>query len=212
MVDACELQRARLESVGAAAAGIAHDMNNQLTLILNHLETPDIEAARAAADRCSALTASLLSWCRGEPLRLSGIEPVAWLAEFAGSLTLPESVALELELPGSLPSVKAEPVALARILTNLVRNALDAMGGSGVLRIRAAKGLIQVEDSGPGIPLADRERVFEPFFSTKGNLGTGLGLAIVRDLMRQQGGSITLCSPPGHGACFQLRFRLQDER
>jgi signal transduction histidine kinase len=213
MVDAAEFQRARLESVGAAAAGIAHDMNNHLTLILNHLEAADIEAARAAAGRCCALTASLLSWCRGEPLRVCSLEPVAWLTEFTRSLQLPGSVTLELELPGSaLPAIGAEPGALARVLTNLVHNAVDAMDGSGVLRIRASKGLIQVEDSGSGIPPADRERVFEPFFSTKGKLGTGLGLAIVRDLMRQQGGAIALLSPPlsqpGRGACFELRFRL----
>lgn len=202
----------RLEAIGSAAAGIAHDINNHLTLILNYLELHDIDAARAAADRCCALTSGLLSYCRGETIAVSRLDPVPFLAEFIRSLRLPASVSLCTDLSPTSPAISADAGALTRVLTNLVSNACDAMGGSGVLRIRTSSASIQVEDSGPGIPEADRERVFQPFVTSKGTRGTGLGLAIARDLMRQQDGSLTLISEPGCGACFDLRFRLYSER
>jgi len=92
-------------------------------------------------------------------------------------------------------------------LTNLISNACAAMEGKGTLRIEATPGVIEVTDSGPGIP-ADRARqIFDPFFTTKGLNGTGLGLSIVRELMRQQGGAVTMLSEPGQGARFTLHFR-----
>jgi len=81
------------------------------------------------------------------------------------------------------------------------------MDGRGTLRITASPRTIEVSDSGPGIPPDSRKRIFDPFFTTKGVHGTGLGLSIVRDLMRQQGGSVTVHSEPGRGARFTLNFR-----
>jgi signal transduction histidine kinase len=81
------------------------------------------------------------------------------------------------------------------------------MNDCGRLRIAAAPGVIEVSDSGPGIPAESRMKIFEPFFSTKGDAGTGLGLSIVRELMRQQGGFATVVSEAGEGARFILHFR-----
>jgi signal transduction histidine kinase len=196
-----------LSDLGSAAAGIAHDLNNQLTLILNYLEVSNLDGARAAAGRCTALTSSLLSWCRGETLIIAPLNLRALLVDFADSVHLPEGVSLTLDLPESLDDVKADGVALTRVLTNLVSNACDAMKGKGKLRISAHKSTVEVTDSGPGIAAEDAKRVFEPFYSTKGSCGTGLGLAIVREIMRQHGGGVWVRSTPGRGATFCLRFR-----
>lgn len=196
----------RFETINSAAAGIAHDINNQLTLIVNHLSCADVQGAQAAVDRCSALTASLLAYCRGEAAELAPIDLVAFLRHFHAQLSLPKEIDVLLHTPASLPAIMANPLALTRVLTNLVSNARAAMNGRGSLRITAARGVIEVSDSGPGIPAESQMKIFEPFFTTKG-AGTGLGLSIVRELMRQQGGFATVFSEEGDGARFTLHFR-----
>jgi len=201
------MKTSKLEAIGSAAAGIAHDINNHLTLIVNHLEAEDLRSAQQAARRCADLTASLLSYCKGETAQTGPVDPAAFLRHFTGELRLPEDVALVLEIPASLPAITAEPLGLMRALSNLISNACAAMSGSGTLWIAASPGTIEVRDSGPGIPADRLKQIFEPFFSTKGAQGTGLGLPIVRETMRGQGGSVTVHSEPGCGARFTLHFR-----
>ncbi len=198
----------RLESIGSAAAGIAHDINNQLTLIVNHLAVADTERAQEAVRRCSQLTEGLLSYCKGTTAAPGPFDPVSFLRKFADELYLPEGITLILDVPGCLPALIAEPVGTMRALTNLVSNACAAMEGVGTLWITGAPGTIEVRDSGPGIPNGYTRQIFQPFFSTRGAKGTGLGLAIVREMMRQQGGTVSVQSAPGRGAHFILRFRL----
>ena len=193
--------------LGSAAAGIAHDINNQLHLIVNHLAVTDIEGAHRAATRCSALTESLLAFCKDDPIESIPIDPGEFLLDFVDELELPESIDLRLNLVPPLPFLTADPVALTRILTNLVSNACEALKGEGAIRITASPRTIEVSDSGPGIPEEISHRIFEPFFTTKRPEGTGLGLSIVRDLMYQQGGSVSVHSEPGNGAHFTLHFR-----
>jgi signal transduction histidine kinase len=202
------MNSSRLEMIGSAAAGIAHDINNHLNLILNHLALPDIEGARLAADRCAVLTASLLNYCKGNSMELAPTSPAAFLRDFVEPLRLPEGIDLRLAVPPFLPTIMADPMALTRVLTNLIANACDAMDGTGTIMIMASPRSIEVSDSGPGIPVESGKRIFEPFFTTKGANHTGLGLSIVRELMRQQGGSVTVVrSDPGCGAHFMLQFR-----
>lgn len=201
------MNSSRLEMIGSAAAGIAHDINNQLHLIVNHLALPDLEGAHRAAERCSALTANLLAYCKGDPIEICSTSPASFLRHFVTQLRLPEGIDLELQVPALLPPIAADPLALSRALTNLISNACEAMDGHGTLRITASPRAIEVADSGEGIPAERVKQIFEPFFTTKGRLGTGLGLSIVRELMRQQGGCVTVNSEPGRGAQFTLRFR-----
>jgi signal transduction histidine kinase len=197
----------RLEMIGSATAGIAHDINNHLFLIVNHLSFADVNAARIAAERCAALTASLLAYCKGEHIRISCIDPIAFLQNFVQELHLPESIDVVVETPASLPPISANPLMLTRALTNLVSNACSAMENHGTVRITASPRTIEIGDTGPGVPLSERKRIFEPFYSTKGMQGTGLGLAIVREIMSQHGGSVTIISDAGTGAKFRLHFR-----
>ena len=196
-----------LADLGSAAAGIAHDLNNQLTLILNYLEVSNLEGARVAAGRCTALTSSLLSWCRGETTKMEPIALGEFLFDFADNVETPDDVPVDLQLPEGLPEIKGDKVALNRILSNLVDNACDAMNGKGLVTISAFDRTIEISDSGPGISPVNMKRIFEPFFSTKGSKGTGLGLSIVREIMRQHGGSVSVRSKPGQGATFCLKFR-----
>jgi signal transduction histidine kinase len=207
-LEATRLEATRLEAIGSAAAGIAHDINNQLTLIVNHLAVADTERAQEAVRRCSQLTAGLLSYCKGEAAAPGPVDPGSFLRKFTRELCLPEGITLVLKVPAALPAIVAEPVAAMRALSNLVSNACAAMEGAGTLWITAAPGTIEVRDSGPGIPNGCARQIFEPFFSTKGSKGTGLGLAIVRETMRQQGGMVSVQSAAGKGAAFVLRFRL----
>lgn len=201
----------RLEILGSAAAGIAHDINNQLTLIVNHLSLqnpadPAQAAAVAAVARCTELTASMLAYVRGEAVQLKPVDLSAFLGNFLTRLQLPKGVRLVSEVPASLPPVAADALSLERALINLISNACTAMNNTGTLRVSASAWKIEIADSGPGIPCDDIGRVFEPFFTTKGEQGTGLGLSIVREIMQQHGGGVMVRSEPGRGAEFTLRF------
>src|SRR5689334_9237515 len=113
-------EMSRLMEIGSAAAGIAHDINNQLFLIVNHLSVSDLPAARTAVERCSALTANLLLYCKGEAPEIAPLDPCAFLREFVPQLHLPPGIELISAIPERLPSIAANPLALARALTNLI--------------------------------------------------------------------------------------------
>ena len=213
----------RMKALGLATSGIIHDINNELTVLLNHLASGDLasgdpesgrleaghlEGARAAATRCAELSAELLGYCKGDSLALC-----VWILDFLGNyahaLQLPSGVRLQLKTPAALPPVSGNAHALRRVLDNLVLNACQAMKNSGTLTLHASRSRIRIQDSGPGIAPADALRIFQPFFSTRRECGTGLGLTIARDLMRRQGGALTLEAVPGCGAAFELRFREQ---
>jgi CheY-like chemotaxis protein len=107
------------------------------------------------------------------------------------------------------------------VLINLLsnsRHALEEQGKGGVIRLRTGRindrrVLLEVEDSGPGIPQAIRARIFDPFFTTKpAGVGTGLGLSIVLSVVREHGGDVRLQSPPRGGALFQIEFPAATER
>jgi two-component system, cell cycle sensor histidine kinase and response regulator CckA len=198
----------RLEIIGSAVGGIAHDLNNQLTLILNYLAFSDLEGARDAAARCCALTGALLVYRCGKMPALLPMDPVPFLRNFVADLELPPHVQLLVSSPEVLPAIDTDPLALHHVLTNLISNACAAMNDAGVLRIVCRAGTISVEDTGPGISARNLPNVFEPFFTTKGTGGMGLGLAVVREIMQQRGGAVSVHSEPGKGARFDLQFRI----
>ena len=126
-------------------------------------------------------------------------------------------VAVAREYEANVPLVSCQPTLLGQVLVNLLLNALDAMNGQRnarlTLRVRAnAKhALVEVEDTGPGVPEALRARIFEPFFSTKGESGNGLGLWISKNLVEAHGGTIKVASAPGAGASFTVELPISGE-
>jgi len=124
---------------------------------------------------------------------------------------------------GSEMCIRDSPTQLEQVIVNLVLNARDAMPEGGVLTLRTANVvldevsaqmfpdlspgeyvMIEVCDTGVGIPAEHLEHIFEPFFTTKGEQGTGLGLAVVYGVIKQSGGSITVESTPGQGTTFRI--------
>jgi signal transduction histidine kinase len=122
------------------------------------------------------------------------------------------SVRLERQYDAELPSVTGRGSELNQVFTNLLVNAIDALGGDGTVTVRTRRdgdaAIVEVVDSGPGVPDAARERIFEPFFTTKPvGVGTGLGLDISFRIIERHGGSLVLCDAPGP-TTFRVRLPL----
>jgi signal transduction histidine kinase len=128
---------------------------------------------------------------------------------------LGDGVRVVKDLDPALPQIPAHPGELNQVWTNLIDNAVQAMGGQGTLTVRTARDgdrvLVEIGDTGPGVPPELRQRVFEPFFTTKAvGEGTGLGLDIsYRIVVNRHGGDITFTSSPGDTR-FQVRLPLAE--
>ena len=220
-------QSQKLESIGRLAAGIAHDFNNQLTSIINYTQfvgdalpagderQGDLEEVLRAARRAQALTQQLLAFGRKQAVRPESLDLNAVLRGIEGMLsrTLGADVRLTLNLAPGPIWLCCDRVQLEQVLINLAANARDAMPGGGSLEFRVsaperdtAPIVLQVIDTGCGMPSEVAERVFEPFFSTKGEHGVGLGLATVYGMVVQAGGCISVSSQVGQGTCFTIEL------
>jgi nitrogen fixation/metabolism regulation signal transduction histidine kinase len=124
----------------------------------------------------------------------------------------PES-RIRLVVNPSLPELDLDSEQMRRVMINLVENGLDAAGESGVIRIRASSQgefvKLVVSDNGIGVPQVDRERIFQPYVSSK-NSGMGLGLAVVRSIIENHRGTITVTDSPDGGAQFEIEFPIPD--
>jgi signal transduction histidine kinase len=123
----------------------------------------------------------------------------------------PSGVRLVREDEDDLPPVPLDARLVRQAVLNVAINAVQAMPRGGTLRVRLrrepAAVLLEVADTGAGIPEEVRHRIFEPFFTTKAS-GTGLGLAVVKRIVEGHGGEIAVATPPGGGTVFALRFPL----
>jgi signal transduction histidine kinase len=120
------------------------------------------------------------------------------------------TVRLAREYDPALPAVTGRGSELNQVFTNLLVNALDAVGGDGTVTVRTRRdgdaAIVEVADSGPGVPETARTRIFEPFFTTKPvGIGTGLGLDISFRIIERHGGSLVLCDGPGP-TTFRVRL------
>jgi two-component system, NtrC family, sensor kinase len=174
-----------------------------------------------AAERGALLTKQLLAFSRQEMLAPEVIEPSRRLPEIALLLggSLRGDIRIDAAIPAELWPIKVDAAALELALLNLGLNARDAMPNGGTLRIAAANRriedegvafpgdyvLIEVRDTGAGIPADILPRVFEPFFTTKEvGAGTGLGLSQVHGFAHQSGGAVDIESSPGHGTSVRI--------
>jgi PAS domain S-box-containing protein len=216
----------KMEAVETLASGVAHDFNNLIAGILLHvrwlLRQPEQAAEAAAAIQALAkegegVVRELLIFSRSEQTphqRLDLAELVREQETLLGHL-LPDAITLRLDVCREPVPVSGNPVALRRVILNLVLNARDAVpaatGGMVGVRIRcsAETAVLQVIDNGKGIPEEHREHLFEPFFSLRREgRGAGLGLAVVHSIVSEHDGEISVHTEPDMGTCIEVRLPL----
>jgi PAS domain S-box-containing protein len=225
------IQSQKMESIGQLTGGIAHDFNNLLTVILsgtNMLERQMEENPRATAvlgnirhavQRGEKLTRQLLSYSRRQALKPELLDLATSLRSFSEGIlqALRSNIEVELEVPGDLQAVEADPSELDLALINLALNARDAMASGGKLRIKARNEVrtikgdsssfvaISISDTGIGMSPDTTSRATEPFFTTKPpGVGTGLGLSQALGFANQSGGSLQIDSVLGRGTTVTI--------
>lgn len=222
----------RLVAIGTLAAGVAHQINNPVGAILSASEyallCEDDEDALAVfkhalqqnadeARRCGAIVRSMLQFSRQEPIgktledlnqavrvAVRAVEAYAW----------DRDARIELDLPADPIEVRMSPLEMEQVVVNLVRNGVEAAGAGGLVRVRtrrdAAHARVEVEDDGPGIDDQDRERIFDPFFSTRTiEGGTGLGLSVAHGIVGDHGGRIDVGRASTGGAKFTIALPIE---
>ncbi|HSL17176.1 MAG TPA: ATP-binding protein [Methylomirabilota bacterium] len=234
-------QSQRLESVGRLAAGVAHDLNNLLTVIKSYAElavlrlTPSDTATRGrlveidrAADRAADLIRQLLAFGRQQVLKPEVVHVNDQVRGLEGMLSriLGDDVELVVDLDPESGFTRVDPGLLEQVVVNLAVNARDAMPRGGRLTITTRRSRrpvgdgghadtveLAVSDTGVGIDPEIRDRIFEPYFTTKGmETGTGLGLATVHGIVEQSGGTIEVASETDRGATFTVNLPRTSDR
>jgi two-component system NtrC family sensor kinase len=229
------IEAGKLASLGELAAGIAHEINNPVAIMVeeagwiedlleeNNLKENLEEMRRALSQvknqgvRCKQITHKLLSFARKTDPELRSVQlndltkEVVDLSEQRAKYS---NVKIVLNLAPLLPEVYASPSEFEQVLLNLINNALDAMspdGGSLEIstRVDGKNVVVDVGDTGHGIPQANLSRIFDPFFTTKPvGKGTGLGLSICYGIIKKMGGDISVNSAVGLGTTFHVRLPL----
>jgi signal transduction histidine kinase len=228
-----EARRAeRLAALGQLSAGLAHEIRNPLGVIKGSAELLNQKVASSEplaqelagyiyteVNRLSALVGRFLDFARPSQLDLRPEDLPQVMEQSLKTVALQGAttkVQVHRDFAPDLPPVMIDRELCEQAFTNLLLNACEAMGEhGGELRIRmhpsassdgvTTEVVLEIEDSGPGVPADLKEQIFNPFFTTK-KTGVGLGLAIVSKIVDAHGGSLTLANSVGHGACFRMAF------
>lgn len=205
------VQSEKLASMGQLAAGIAHEVNNPLGVVLMyaHLlldecapdapQRADLEMVAVEADRCKKIVAGLLNFARQNRVLLQPVDVVALAEQCLKALPPPEGIAAAVQSELGDPVADLDADQITQVLVNLVTNAYAAMPAGGVLTLHLSGDEesvhMSVADTGIGIPEENRKKVFEPFFTTKQmGKGTGLGLAVSYGIVKMHRGDIRMQS------------------
>ena len=226
----------KLAALGSLAAGIAHEINNPIGIILSRIElmlmdirddgtpgqtTADLEVLHRQATRLGHIAQGLLSFGRHHhpergPVDLTEVVEDTLL--LTGKQLGRDGIHIVTDLDPGLPRVWGDATALEQVLMNLLLNARDAMPAGGTLRIEtrqasAPAGAVQlcVADTGSGMPPEVLARIAEPFFTTKAT-GTGLGLSVSYTIIREHGGTVQADSGPGRGTTFTITLPVMVDR
>ncbi|HXF86652.1 MAG TPA: GAF domain-containing protein [Anaerolineales bacterium] len=222
------VQAAKLAAVGEMAAGIAHELNNPLTTVTGFAELvldamskddpsrSDLELVLREARRARDVVRRLLDFARQSEstrARASLNQVVEDVIALSKHLIHTSGVSLKLNIQEDLPWISMDENQIKQVLLNLVHNALQAMPEGGMMEITTSfeprmgrEGVtVSVRDTGVGIPREEQARIFEPFYTTKGDQGgTGLGLSVTYGIVTDHGGQIEVISEVGEGSTFTV--------
>ena len=216
------VQSEKLAGIGRLAAGVAHEINNPLAVILGYARlrrrstdaetAEDLKVIEDETLRAKLIVDGLLDLSRPIGAEPEPVDLRALCEEAIGRLretTVLDGVAVDVTGEGQ---VQGHPQKLRQVVLNLVKNAVEAAGSAGKVEIRVEQregtGRVTVRDSGPGISRDARKKLFEPFFTTK-ETGTGLGLAVSQGIVHAHGGEIEVDSLPQGGAEFTVTLPAQ---
>ncbi len=216
----------KLVAMGQLAAGVAHEINNPLGIMLCYVDLlkrqlsdfpqglKDLHTIEKQTLNCKRIVTDLLQFARGEESVKNAIDLNRVVNEVAGIFShqfKKQKVWLHLDLDSELVDIRLDTNKFRQVLVNLLMNALQAMEGSGHIRIATRyhydqkTAVITILDDGPGMPVEIQNRIFDPFFSTKKTgESTGLGLSVSYGIIQEHGGEITVNSEPGKGTEFVI--------
>ncbi len=228
------IRKERLASMGQLAAGVAHQLNNPLGTILLFSDIVlqdlpegtqsrnDVQMIAQEARRAKDIVAALLNFARQQKVWVQPTALDTMLHEFverARQQPAYERIQIVEQIAPDLPQLEVDPVQLSNVFVNLMDNAADAMPEGGTLTIKAELSLdqqsvvVQVKDTGHGIPPENIKQLFSPFFTTKPlGQGTGLGLSIAYGIVKMHHGAIQVQSQVGEGTTFTVTLPVRSPR
>ena len=231
------IETGKLASVGELAAGIAHEINNPVAIMVQEagwiedlLEEEEFEEAKnleefkralkqidTQGQRCKEITHKLLSFARKTSPRIEEVQINEIIEEVVAitDMAAYTQISMNTNLDENLPPIYGSQTEIQQVFLNLINNALYALEKDGgtidiTSRLETHHVLFIVEDDGPGIPEANLDRIFDPFFTTKPvGKGSGLGLSICFGIIKKMGGEIDVHSNVDKGTRFEIRFPLE---
>ncbi len=218
------LRSEKLAAIGSLAAGVAHEINNPTAIIRGNVEIlmmdqpashpgrEEAEEILKQTERISMITQNMLTFAREQSFKFDNVQINGLLADILGQISHQvELGAVEVitDLAPDLPAIFSDGPRLRQVLTNIIINGLQAMKGNGRLTVRSRYDEQEIRlttaDDGPGMDATTREKIFNPFFTTR-HQGTGLGLSVSYGIVQALGGKITVESSPGDGATFTVHI------